>query len=233
MSKEIIIIVPSRGRPDNAKRLIDSWEARTQGKSDLMFVLDEDDCHPYFQLANAPKVFFNVLLGPRKDLCEKTNIPIPELLKSNHKIFCSVGDDHLFLTPGWEDRIIEWQNEHKGICYCNDLLQYENLPTNVFIHRDIIEPLGYMAPPVLEHYFIDNYWKDLGLRLNNIKYFPDIIIEHKHWSNGKSQKDSTYADVEAKFRQDQITWDAYRQTELANDVKKIQLWQNKKLQEEV
>lgn len=232
MSKEIVIIVPTRGRPDNMKRLIESWSQRTQGKSEIVMVLDEDDYENYFGIepwSASP----HIIVGERRDLCEKTNILIPIALKQDHKIFCSVGDDHVFLTPGWEDRIIEWQNANKGICYCNDLLQFENLPTNVFIHRDIIEPLGYMAPPVLEHYFIDNYWKDLGLRLNNIHYFPDIVIEHRHWSNNKSVKDATYAEVEAKFRQDQKVWDAYRETELANDVKKIQLWQKKKALEGV
>lgn len=221
MSNKIALIIPTRGRRDNMIRLIESWKRTTQGKSDIIMVMDEDDIKTYNGLSEEERVIEAIIFGHRQDLCAKTNIFVSDLLK-DHDILGSLGDDHVFLTPYWETKIIEWQDQFKGICYCNDLLQGENLPTNVFIHKEIIEPLGYMAPPILEHYFIDNYWKDLGLRLGNMHYFPEVIIEHKHWSNGKSEKDATYTDVENKFEKDRKVWDNYRITELANDVKKIQ-----------
>lgn len=222
MKKEIIVIVPSRGRPDNAERLVESWKNTTQGKSLILFVLDGDDYQQYNTFVTISGIETVVIPKKRELLTAKLNMFCEDWEEEGAEVISFMGDDCVFLTPGWEDRILEWQRENKGICYCNDLLQGENLPNNVFIHNDIVSALGFMAPPVLQHYFIDNYWKDLGIRLGKLKYFPEIVIEHRHWSNGKSQKDETYIQAENTLMgTDRAAWDKYRETELANDVQKI------------
>jgi hypothetical protein len=57
---------------------------------------------------------------------------------------------------------------------------------------NIIKSFGFMAPPKLVHLFMDNFWMLLGLDLNAIWYFDDVIIEHLHFLAGKSQIDDGY-----------------------------------------
>lgn len=223
--KKLAIIVPSRGRPHLIERLLESWKRTTLGHSRIVMALDGDDFHNYSEVVSKYHLEIGVELGliaKRETLTTKLNLFAADWEKRDSIGVGFMGDDCVFMTPGWELPIIEWLENNKGICYGNDLLQGENLPNNVFIHVDIIAALGFMAPPELKHYYIDNYWKDLGLRLDKIKYFNEIIIEHRHWSNGKETKDAIYTEAEKLMGEDKIAWDKYRETKLAEDVKKIQ-----------
>ena len=106
--------------------------------------------------------------------------------------------------------------------YCNDLLQKERLPNNIFIHSSIIKTLGFMCPRVLDHYYIDNYWKDLGVRTNLLHYFPEIVIEHLHWTEGKAEKDALHEEMEKTIKVDKGAYAQYiLQGNLQADAEKI------------
>jgi hypothetical protein len=214
---EILIVVPSKGRPEMMQSFIESWQLTTSGKSDILVGLDDDD----ETKTKYPISVNRALMVNGYELNKKNNILATYGASKGYPIIGCLSDDFIFHTKGWEDQIIEWQEVNKGICYGNDLLQGANLPTAPFIHSSIITALGYAAPPELIHYYIDNYWLELGMRLDKLKYFPDIIIEHKHWSSGKSIKDETYSNSEKLMTQDRETWDKYRETKLSEDVKKI------------
>lgn len=226
--KKIAILVPTRSRPEIFLRLLESWEKTTSRKSQLMPIIDSDQVERYDKaLSRCPEAFVCSHREGIPTLVRKLNIGAGAHIA--YPIISFMGDDCVFQTADWEDQIINWQEKNKGICYCNDQLQEGSLPNNVFIHSEWIEALGFMAPPVLNHYYIDNYWMDLGLRLRKLKYFHDIVIEHRHWSNGKAEKDDTYQNAESKFmQQDQIIWDLYRGPGggLDQDVSKIIKHQN-------
>jgi len=224
--KKLTIIVPSRGRPHLMERLLESWKRTTLGHSRIVMVLDGDDHHHYNEVHDKyikePGLELAVIFGERQLLTSKLNSFALDWEKQGSIGVGFMGDDCVFMTPGWELPIIDWLENNEGICYGNDLLQGENLPNNVFIHVNIIKSLGFMAPPELKHYYIDNYWKDLGLRLAKIHYFENVVIEHRHWSNGKEAKDATYTEAEKLMGEDKNTWDEYRTgTKLAADVNKI------------
>jgi len=222
----LVIIVPSRGRPSLMKRFLDSWKLTTQGKSTIRIGLDANDPNLMDYIKSERNVYKTVFTS-QLELNQKNNLLAMSEIEDGANIVGLLSDDFIFHTLGWEDKIIEWQDQNKGICYGNDLLQGAALPTAPFIHEDIILPLGYTAPPILKHYYIDNYWLELGLRLEKIKYLPDIVIEHSHWSNKKAIKDLTYSQSEALMGEDKKAWDHYRETKLSNDVQKIQLWHKK------
>lgn len=220
MSKKILILVPSRdggsGRVVNVERLIKSWKDTTSGSSDLTIVADYDEWDIYGPIAKDIGLF----IQERRNLCPKLNAAAITSAEY-YDIISFMGDDCVFQTKGWEEEIIAWQDKNKGICYCNDLLQGEILPNNVFIWSDIIRALGFMCPPELQHYYIDNFWKDLGIRLGRIEYFSNIIIEHRHWSNGKAEKDKLYTDSEFMMGPDRLAFDTYRHLQFDQDIEKI------------
>lgn len=223
--KKLTIIVPSRGRPHLMERLLESWKRTTLGHSRIVMVLDGDDSYHYNEVHNkyvGTAVELAVIFGERRLLTSKLNCFAGDWKEEGSIGVGFMGDDCVFISENWELPIIEWLEKNVGICYGNDLLQGESLPNNVFIHTDIIDALGFMAPPELKHYYIDNYWKDLGLRLDKLKYFPNIIIEHRHWSNKKEVKDTIYTEAEKLMGEDKITWDEKREEILSSSVKKIQ-----------
>lgn len=229
--RDILIIIPTRSsggtRVDSLRRLIESWRKTTEGYSDIMTVLDDDDKENYVGALNP--IGHHVVMR-RTNLVNKLNTAVKMTVKE-YKIICFVGDDVVFQTPGWEKQIVDYMNVN-GPCvaYCNDLLQGGNLPNNVFLSSEIVEALGYMCPPELKHYYIDNFWKDLGIRLGRMKYFPDIVIEHMHWSNNKMPKDELYTESERMMGEDQQAFDKYRAERFDSDIRKIaEFWATRTL----
>lgn len=197
---KIYILVPTRDKRASLDTLIESYLKTTKGKSELVILLDQDQSdlyEPMFDDKRYSKIFFVTM--ERRSLAPKLNAALDMLELEPVMAYGFVGDDCMFISEDWEETVYSKLVQNKGIVYCNDLLKGEELPNNVFIHKSIVDSLGFMCPWELQHYYIDNYWKDLGILTNNIHYFPNLIIEHRHYSNGKSLKDALYEDAEKKF----------------------------------
>jgi hypothetical protein len=108
------------------------------------------------------------------------------------------------------------------IAYGNDLLQGELLSTSAVVDSRIIRTLGYMTPPVLFHYYADNFWFELGKELGTLTYFPDVIIEHMHHANNKSKYDDLYHETgTGPAQNDKSAWFDYLKTQFPLDVAKL------------
>lgn len=199
MDKKIIICVPTRGARESLKKLISTWRETTSGLSTLLLGIDEDQLYMYEEIQKElPPGSYVKLFDKVLPHCPKLELLSQQGMNLGYSIICSIGDDFVFHTKGWEEEVIAWQEREKGICYGNDLLQGAALATCAFIHSEVIKATGYICPPGLKSYRCDNYWTDLGIITHRIRYFPDIIIEHAHWSakymdgTQKAQVDETY-----------------------------------------
>lgn len=229
MKNNILLIVPTRSaggvRLQTLETLIESWHQTTDGYSDMLINFDVDEAALYIPIVEkwgSGKITF-LMSGKRVSYAEKLNgiIEAP-LLLDQYDIIGHPSDDHVFMTRGWEEPIIKWVS-YMGVGYGDDLLQGENLPTCPFISSSILKGLGFMCPPGMKHMFVDNFWKDLGLRLGCLKYFPEIIIEHRHWSNKKTTIDDQYLQVYNEYTEvDRKRFDEYRLSdEMELDVNKV------------
>ncbi len=217
---KMLIIVPTRGRNQNHLELIESWQQFTEGKSQILLGLDDDDQQNYTRV-NDPFILYDV--NPRLRLGGTLNLLATKYAK-HYDVIAFLGDDHRFRS-GFES-VVEQAIDNlngMGIIYGNDLLQGEKLPTAVFMSSNIINTLGFMVPPEMVHLYLDNFWLDLGNALNCITYKPEMIVEHMHYSNGKSQADSNYLEVNSPemYSHDQQVYDNYKATQFSLDVKKL------------
>ena len=191
---DLLVLVPSRGRPENAKRLFDVCEASSAAW--VTFVVDENDPEKSTYLNMFQGSMVVAPPGGRPGIVDPLNWAA-SLFTQNpwHWDYIGfMGDDHLPQTPDWDERIISaLEQMGTGIVYGNDLLMGEELPTAAFMTSDIVRTLGYMAPPQLNHLFVDNFWLELGKGIDRIKYLDDVIIEHIHPLNGKAEWDATYS----------------------------------------
>lgn len=191
---EIVVVVPTRGRPQSAARFAEAVDRSASAV--VRFVVDADDpsLSEYLEAVDPSTVM--VYPGPgRPGIVDPLNWAVAQLCDSWEYVGFA-GDDHLPRTEGWDVQIIETLGQlGTGICYGNDLLAGERIPTAVFMTSDIPKALGYMAHPDLVHLFVDDYWAELGRELDALTYLPDVIIEHLHFLNGKSEEDDTYKRV--------------------------------------
>lgn len=213
--KKIMVIVPTRGRPDNAMRLLEAIE--TTAEVDVVFCVDYDD----------PKleVYYDTRLplrtGRRRRLVGTLNDVVQDYTEY-YDIIGFIGDDVIPHTHRWDVAITNAFKKNM-IAYANDGWQGEGLPTAVFMDVEIIRKLGYMVTPTLIHLFADNYWKALGEALGTLTYLPDVNMEHIHPFAGKAADDLTYQESNAGpiWDHDQMSFNWYVTNQLAVDVEHL------------
>lgn len=207
----MLVIVPSRGRPENVARLEEARSAMSVmgPEVDFLYVVDDDDpkCMEYVRL-DLPQlaIVHRKRLGPTLNDMAAVNA-------HQYDALGFMGDDHLPRTVGWDAAVLTMLDSlQPRVVYGNDLLQGPNLPTAVFLQSRIVRALGYMVPPGMIHLYLDNFWKELGERLDGLVYLPDVVIEHIHPANGKAGMDQTYREANAPEvdSADRGAWLAYR-----------------------
>jgi hypothetical protein len=225
MTAELLMIVPTRGRPQNARDLYTSWMATVTGNSQLLFVVDDDD--PQLESYRSQMAWMlnaQLLVGPRLRMVGSLNAAATSQ-GVEYEYVGFMGDDHRPRTLGWDSLFIEvLAKSPASIAYGNDLLQGEKMATAVVMTSDIISTLGYMAPPSLVHLCVDLCWNLWGERLGTLTYLDSVIIEHMHPANGKALDDVGYRDANSAERvsSDSAAFYAYRDGgQLDADVDKL------------
>jgi hypothetical protein len=186
-----LVIIPSRSRPDSIDRAVKALKENSI-LSDICVAIDDDQADLYPRIDG---VIYEV--NPRLKMNGTLNLVANKYADKYETIFF-MGDDHLPSTQQWDHFLSEAiKSKGYGLAYGNDLFQGKNLATAVMMSTNIIKSFGFMAPPKLVHLFMDNFWMLLGMDLNAIWYFDDVIIEHLHFLNGKSTADAGYLEVNA------------------------------------
>jgi len=213
--RNLVVLVPSRNRPQNIADLIQSFED-TETESDLIVIVDDDEpqMDAYLQLG------CDVLMVEKrgKGMAKPLNFAARHYAHK-YRHFAFLGDDHRPRTKNWDVHFINALDElGTGLVYGDDLLQGENLATAVAMSGDIVNALGGMVPPDMIHLYLDNFWMTLGKDLNALRYIPEVVLEHLHPVAGKAEWDEGYRDVNAeevysadkKALDDYLASDAYR-----------------------
>jgi hypothetical protein len=177
----------------------------SRAATDIVVCVDNDDpdAHPYTGYGAVEQEFRDSgrvrwVKGPRNNLSGWTN-RVAMALWTQYEALASLGDDHLPRTEGWDRELLsELERMGGGFAYGNDLLQEHRLPTAVMVSSKIVGALGWLCPPALQHYFVDNVWRFLGTETQRLAYRQDIIIEHMHPGAGKADFDATYMDPGAE-----------------------------------
>ena len=196
----ISLLLPTRGRKEHLERLFDSLLEKTFDLSriEIILCIDEDDFES--QSLTFPPVFhIRKLIGPRSTMGTYNT---KCYLASTGNIVILFNDDIVVRTPNW-DRIIEsFDENHQDkiyLAYVNDLFKKEKVGSFPILSRRACEILTDPFPAAYKGEHIDYHLFDIFKRLETagyprIHYFEDVVFEHMHFSQGKSQVDQTYLD---------------------------------------
>jgi hypothetical protein len=215
--RDLLTIVPTRGRPGNMGELIEAWLATIGGNSDLMFVADGDDPDwPAYFAYELPNCVSLLTIGARPDgsggMPRALNLAAENYWDA-YRYLGFMGDDHRPRTPGWDSRYVEALDAMGGIgvVYGDDTVQGPNIPTQCAMSSAIPKALGYFCPPGFRHLYLDNVWKLWGESIGRLKYLPNVIVEHLHPVAGKAEWDQHYRDrnAPAVTEHDHAAWRAY------------------------
>lgn len=223
--RDLLMIVPTRGRPGNTSELIEAWTATTSRHADLLIAVDDDDPDlDGYRALGLPEAVtplggqIRMTVGPRERLGGTLNT-LSHRYAPHYRALGFLGDDHRPRTRHFDAALIGALDRlHTGIVYGDDLFQGPNLPTAVAMTSDIVTTLGYMCPGGLVHMYLDNAWKAWGEGIGRLAYLPHVVIEHLHPHAGKGTTDDRYTEVWDLMGPDEQRWQTYRQHRLALDI---------------
>lgn len=209
---DLLVIVPSRGRPHNIAELYVAWSETTHRDASLLIAVDDDDpaLPEYQRVCSLTGV--ELVVGPRLRLTGTLNKVATERA-AHHQAVAFMGDDHRPRTIGWDSHITQALDRlGTGIAYGNDLIQGEKMATAVAMTSDIVAALGYMAPPQMVHLCLDLVWVEWGKAIDRLAYLPDTVIEHMHPHVGKAVSDRGYEEANSieQTAADHAAYQAYR-----------------------
>lgn len=230
---DLLMIVPTRGRPQNIAALLDAWAETTAGDTELWFALDDDDptlsecltVRPTMEWPAEPTRPARWIVQERLRLAGTLNMLATSAAESGeYKAVGFMGDDHRPRTKGWDVAFsTALEALGTGMVYGDDLIQGAALPTAVAMTSDIVSTLGYMVPPGLVHLYLDNAWLSLGEGLGRIRYLPEVVIEHMHPLAGKAPDDDRYREVnsEQQYLTDRKAYEDWVHGGLDQDLAKL------------
>jgi hypothetical protein len=213
--RDLLIITPTRGRPEGAQRLIDAVAATATARTDLILAVDNDDAS-YGGLTGR----FSSTRGPRATCGAWTNKVAAEL-SSGYRAVASIVDDHEPLTPGWDSMLLDAIDEMggTGIAYGDDTNHY-NVPTAVVISTDIVAALGWVFQPTMSHYYADLVWKDIA-EDSCLAYLPHVVIKHYNPTFSSAPMDDTYAQARTRYGEDGEAYDKWCEGSRRADTDKV------------
>lgn len=203
---DLVVVIPTRGRPQHVARTAEAW--LETGAMDMgvpvVYALDRGD-PAYEDYRRAIKSEFGNL-AQVVDAGGSGMVPAINtagrwlLAQADRPTAVAVfNDDHLPRSEGWQYRMtLSLAQMGTGIVYPNDLLRGESLCTAWAMTTDIIEATNRIVPCLVTHLFADNAVMALGKESGVLRYLPDVVVEHVHYSAGKAPKDEHYARVNAR-----------------------------------
>lgn len=224
---DLIVVIPSRGRPGQAAALVDAIADTAEANTFCVVSVDSDDptVDGYESaMRGRARAIVHIAepaghVGAINNGIGRAFVLAPDVLA-----FAKLDDDHMPRTRGW-DRILleELDAIGGGIVYGDDLYQHEALPTAPVVSARIVTALGWFAHPGLRHMFCDDVWRELGLAAGCLKYVPRVHIEHRHPLAGKAQWDETYllSNVEERYAEDGAVYRQWLGEGLAADAEKV------------
>ena len=104
---EMLVILPSRGRPEQAKRFYELFR-KNSIISDICFGLDNDEYKSY---GVEKEIIYSV--NENMKLCPKLNVLANQFV-NKYKYICFTGDDVSINTYGWDAQLLEPLKKQKS-----------------------------------------------------------------------------------------------------------------------
>lgn len=225
----ISLCCPSRGRPELAKRLVDTVTATQKHETEFLFYLNDDDekLAQYKDLLDEK----HYTVGPNQSTCYSWNLMAE---RASHDIVMLMGDDVQVQTPCWDQLIIEQfdkfddkilmvvpnDGRDKGTKkLTNEITLWDDTPlpsAHFAVHKNWTNTLGYLAPVFFWHWHVDSYTQKVARKLNRCLYLPTVNFKAK-----KILDDNAGQQIRKNFNianRDQYVWEKVKTRHLENDI---------------
>tara|TARA_B000000557_G_scaffold247849_1_gene232014 strand:+ start:24 stop:746 length:723 start_codon:yes stop_codon:yes gene_type:complete len=227
----ISISCPSRGRPQLAKRMIDTAYNTAADDIEFLIYLNNDDPALEEYKDTIDKKHYTV--GPNRSTCYSWNLMAE---KARYDYVFLAGDDIQFKTENWDTKMVDGftnypdkilmaipydgkdKNKPKNLLNAKEPTLIGDVPfssPHFLVHKNWINTLGYFVPPFFWHWYVDTYTQKVSRKLNRCLYLPDVTIKAKKVFDDTGKQVRKHLDI--NFRDDYV-WSKIRERHLNADV---------------
>lgn len=222
MNQKILFKLPSRSRPNRLFEVLDLTYEKLVNKEDFLFLLtlDSDD-----STMNNPDVLdrinsyknMNYIFDFSDSKISAVNRDLDEFDKS-WDILVLLSDDMYPIINGFDNilriNFMQYFPDFDGVLWFNDGYKKSELNTLCILGKKYYDRFGYIYHPSYKSLYCDNEFTEVAKQLNKQKYFSDVIIEHKHYSNGDNSQyyDELYKINEKYFLEDKTNFNNRKKT---------------------
>ena len=200
---DLVLLVPSRGRPANVQRLNETCKRTCTARTLLHFGFDDDD--PKLEENVAAASTHAITLHERMNLTGWTNYLAGKYtgddpLYEPPAALASIGDDMVPETPGWDTALLDALPAGGGAAYAHSNRR-DDIPEHIVISTPLVAALGRFAL-FGGHWYIDEGWRDVfgPSGAGCLAFVPDVTIRHLHPNvPGGDPADRTYHDAAEEF----------------------------------
>lgn len=192
-----MILLPTKGRPHNLKRYIDSY-IKQGGSEPHCIILERNDpkLKEYIDLfhacdSNKLKDWIVRIYKDGKGAASHFNKVFAEF--PNLEYYAWIADD---VVP----ETFEYDKILKAACLPDKVAVSDEgidrtrthgtryFPVHPFVGGELIRKWGFITPPCLDHFYVDNWIYEAGEQV----IVPDVKLSHWTFKNGKAEFDDTY-----------------------------------------
>ena len=206
--KKLLVICPSRGRPERIKETLDSIESTCDfNHTDFMVLLDDDDYYLEDYTSTLPS-WVKVKIYSREMDCTLTTEIINRAFKefNDYEFYSVTNDDIVYKNKGWDIALCQKLKiscgqddtmvEKYGTSYIGNVNPGE-FPITSVIDGDIVRKIGWLQYPKLRHSCGDNIWFWIGKRSDCLYFDGKYHTDHNSAYFGRGEADETFNNCNA------------------------------------
>lgn len=216
---------PSRGRPQLAKRLIDTALSTADKEVEFLFYLNDDDEKLEEYKSVLDKKHYTV--GPNQSTCYSWNLLAD---KAKFDIIFLMGDDVQIQTQGWDTLVVNEFDKYDDkilMVVPNDGRSkvdvqiptlWEDKPlgaAHFAVHKNWINALGYLAPPFFWHFYVDTYTQNVARKINRCLYLPTVTFKAKKIFDDTAKNVRSFLNI---ANREEYVWSKVKDRYLSTDV---------------
>jgi hypothetical protein len=178
------LIVPTRGRPAQLRRFLDSIAATARRPAHLEIVLVIDDDDPVSLAADHPRLTLRHVVGPPGRTMGELNSAGYAASAGEHVML--LNDDVIVRTRGWDATALRCFRRFPDpfvLVHVNDTLIRHHLCVFPLVSRAFCELVGGICPTEYRRYRIDDHVEDVfnllaAVEVRRTVYLPEVVFEH-------------------------------------------------------
>lgn len=132
-----------------------------------------------------------------------------------------LSDDLVPETPNWDTKLISRLNGWNAVASNDGCYAPKSIKGAICFSTALLDAVGYLAPPGLQHFGFDNTWLALGAATNCLEFALDVMVRHPNRQNFLMGPNEHDARLETFRKEDDDTFQQWKRERMPFDVKAI------------